>query len=63
MISVLAQIDHGASIPVRAQIAGAYAEAIRDGRLTPGTALPSVRALSGRLGVSPATVVAAYREL
>lgn len=63
MISLLVQIDHDASIPVRAQISGAYAEAIRDGRLTPGTALPSVRALSGRLGISPATVVAAYREL
>ena len=63
MISVLVQIDHDASIPVRAQISGAYTEAIRDGRLTPGTPLPSVRALSGRLGISPATVVAAYREL
>lgn len=28
-----------------------------------GSALPSVRGLSSRLGVSPATVVAAYREL
>ena len=63
MISVLAQIDHEANIPIRAQISGAYAEAIRDGRLPPGTSLPSVRALSGRLGISPATVVAAYREL
>ena len=63
MISVSIQIDHDAPLPVRAQISNAYAEAIRGGNLTPGTALPSVRALSGRLGVSPATVVAAYREL
>ena len=63
MISVLVQINHEADTPVRAQISGAYAEAIRDGRLTPGTPLPSVRALSARLGISPATVVAAYREL
>lgn len=50
-------------MPVRSQIAEAYAEAIRDGRLRSETVLPSVRALSSRLGVSPVTVVAAYREL
>ena len=63
MISVPIQIEHAGAIPVRAQISGAYAQAIRDGRLTPGAALPSVRGLSARLGVSPATIVAAYREL
>lgn len=63
MISVSVQIDHAAETPVRAQISGAYAQAIRGGRLPPGAPLPSVRALSARLGVSPATVVAAYREL
>lgn len=63
MISVSVQIDHAAETPVRAQISGAYAQAIREGRLPPGAPLPSVRALSARLGVSPATVVAAYREL
>lgn len=63
MISVSIQIDHTGAIPVRAQISGAYAQAIRDGLLRPGAALPSVRGLSARLGVSPATVVAAYREL
>lgn len=63
MISVPIQIDHAGAVPVKAQISGAYAQAIRDGRLRPGSALPSVRGLSARLGVSPATVVAAYREL
>jgi len=63
MISVPIQIDHAAEIPVRAQISGAYALAIRAGDLPAGAQLPSVRALSSRLGVSPATVVAAYREL
>lgn len=63
VISVPIQIDKRSDVPVRAQIASAYAQAIRAGRLPSGSALPSVRGLSSRLGVSPATVVAAYREL
>jgi DNA-binding transcriptional MocR family regulator len=63
MISVSIQIDRAAEKPVHAQISDGYALAIREGRLPQGTALPSVRALSARLGTSPATVVAAYREL
>ena len=63
MISVIVQIDRSAALPVRAQIAEAYAQAILDGRLPPGAVLPSVRGLSGRLGVSPVTVASAYREL
>ncbi|WP_263771593.1 PLP-dependent aminotransferase family protein [Propionivibrio soli] len=63
MISVSVQIDSQSPLPVRDQIASAYGEAIRAGRLPAGTPLPSVRGLSGRLRVSPTTVVAAYREL
>ncbi len=63
MGSVTVQIDHEGKIPVKTQIAEAYASAIRAGTLKPGSALPSIRALSARLKVSPATVVAAYREL
>lgn len=38
-------------------------EAIREGRLTPGAQLPTVRSLADRLHVSPSTVSAAYRYL
>ena len=63
MISVIVQIDREAPVPVRAQIAETYAGAIRSGQLAAGAALPSVRALSARLGVSPVTVASAYRAL
>src|SRR5437762_3436785 len=58
-------------VPVRYQISGTTAAAIsasvesgvRDGALPVGAALPAVRALATDLGVSPATVAAAYRAL
>jgi DNA-binding transcriptional MocR family regulator len=45
------------------RLAREIAAAIDRGTLPPGTPLPSVRAASRRRGVSPATVVAGYREL
>lgn len=38
-------------------------QALRAGRLTPGSALPTVRGLARAAGLSPATVAAAYRTL
>ena len=53
--------------PIRGEgasaIAGSVEDAIREGQLSPGSALPPVRTLAARLNVSPATVAAAYRSL
>ncbi len=45
------------------QIAATAERAISAGQLRPGERLPPVRALAARLGTSPATTAAAYREL
>jgi GntR family transcriptional regulator len=56
-------VDPRSPTPLYAQIAGRLRMAIASGELRPGDALPSVRQLSSRLRVNPATVVQAYREL
>ncbi|MEV7288474.1 PLP-dependent aminotransferase family protein [Streptomyces sp. NPDC093252] len=55
-----------ASAPARARgraLQAALREAVRSGRLTPGTRLPSSRDLAGDLGVSRGLVTEAYEQL
>lgn len=49
--------------PLRHRVADAVVAELRGGRLRPGDALPSTRALAAALGVSRGPVVAAYDEL
>jgi GntR family transcriptional regulator/MocR family aminotransferase len=49
--------------PLRAQLERALREAVREGRLQPGTALPSSRALARELATSRGVVVEAYAQL
>lgn len=46
-----------------AEISASVEQGVRSGALAAGAALPPVRGLAGTLGVSPATVAAAYRAL
>lgn len=45
------------------EISASVERGVADGSLPPGSALPPVRALAERLGVSPGTVAATYKEL
>ncbi len=56
-------IDPRSPTPLYEQIASRVRVAVAAGELTPGSALPSVRALARELRVNPATVVQAYRDL
>lgn len=56
-------IEASSGKSLRSRVEHALREAVRDGRLTPGTRLPSTRALCGHLGVSRGVVVEAYAQL
>jgi DNA-binding transcriptional MocR family regulator len=45
------------------EIAADIEAAVRDGRLRPSETLPPVRVLAAQLGLSPATIASAYRDL
>jgi DNA-binding transcriptional regulator YhcF (GntR family) len=57
------QVDTSAGDPPYEQIRTQIAGQVASGELTPGTKLPTVRALAETLGIAPNTVARAYREL
>lgn len=60
---LIAPLDRESGVALRTQIERQLRAGIRDGRLHPGTRLPSTRALAGRLGVARGVVVEAYSQL
>ncbi len=56
-------LDPEAPEPLYRQLMAGLLDAIRQGRLRPGAALPSTRDLAERSGVNRNTVLAAFREL
>jgi GntR family transcriptional regulator/MocR family aminotransferase len=57
------QLDLGGDGSRRTRLMRALREAVRSGRLAPGTRLPSYRLLAGDLGIARNTVAEAYAEL
>ncbi len=60
---ILIELDRSRARGLRAQVEAELRDAIRSGRLGPGTALPSTRALAADLGVTRGVIVAAYDQL
>jgi GntR family transcriptional regulator / MocR family aminotransferase len=60
---LLVELDRTAPDPLHHQLATGLRDAIRTGRLTPHTRLPSTRVLAADLGVSRRLVVDAYSQL
>ena len=60
---LLVELDRTAPDPLHHQLASGLRDAIRTGRLTPHTRLPSTRVLAADLGVSRRLVVDAYSQL
>lgn len=55
--------DPDGARPLFDQLRTQIIEGVRDGRLPPGTRLPTVRDLAGQLNMAVNTVARAYREL
>lgn len=60
---LLVELDRAGPEPLHRQLANGLRDAIRTGRLTPQTRLPSTRVLAADLGVSRRLVVDAYSQL
>ncbi len=57
------RVDPHAAKPLFDQLRTQIIDGIRDGKLPPGTRLPTVRELAGQLSLAVNTVARAYREL
>lgn len=62
-MDLLLDLDAAPGTTLRRRAEHALREAVRSGRLAPGTRLPSTRALAAQLGVSRGVVVEAYAQL
>lgn len=60
---LLVTLDRASPAPLHRQLERELRSAVRSGRLRPGAALPSSRALAGQLGLSRGVVVEAYEQL
>jgi DNA-binding transcriptional regulator YhcF (GntR family) len=60
---MIIEVDSRAPIPPYEQIRRQILALVASGELSPGTRLPTIRQLSGDLGVAPNTVARAFREL
>ncbi|GAA1414206.1 GntR family transcriptional regulator [Glutamicibacter uratoxydans] len=56
-------IEHSSAVAPYQQVREQILTAISDGKLAPGTKLPSVRALAGALNLAVNTVAKVYKEL
>lgn len=56
-------LDHPQDMPIYMRISLGLIQQVRDGRLAPGSSLPSSRSFAQALGVNRKTVVQAYAEL
>ncbi|REE03907.1 GntR family transcriptional regulator [Citricoccus muralis] len=56
-------LDLSSPVPPFEQLRARITALVDDGSLTPGSRLPSVRALAADLGIAVGTVARAYREL
>jgi DNA-binding transcriptional regulator YhcF (GntR family) len=57
------RVDQRAAKPLFDQLRTQIIDGIRDGKLPPGTRLPTVRELAGQMSLAVNTVARAYREL
>jgi GntR family transcriptional regulator/MocR family aminotransferase len=62
-MELVLNLEYGQYAPLFRRLSDALRKAILDGRLPPGTAVPSVRDLASTLGISRATVLRAFADL